>query len=163
MKLVGFCDRWTNIVMKCVRYVSYSVVLNGYQGQEFKPNRGIGQGDPLSPYVFIICVESFSRLLNKAKQDRRISRAKVGRGDLSITHLFFADDNMLFGEASLDGVNNMKATIKMYEELSRQLVNFDKSLIYFSTGLSDELKSQLGGVCIANNSEKYLGLSTMVG
>lgn len=90
----------------------------------------------------------------------------MGRGDLSITQLFFVDDSILFGEASLECLNNMKETIKKYEGVSGQPVNFDKSLIYCSKGIADEVKMQLGeilGVPISNNLERHPGLPTMIG
>lgn len=86
--------------------------------------------------------------------------------ELAITHLFFADDNILFGKATMEGVMLMKAVVNEYESISRQLVNFKKLLIYFSKNAQDEIKGQTGrvlGVRISNNLEKYLGLPTMVG
>ncbi|KAA3481719.1 reverse transcriptase [Gossypium australe] len=118
--------------MRCVRKVSYSVVLNEIQGTEFKPTRAIRQGDPLSLYLFIICVEGFSKLLNKAKWEGKIEGARVGRGELVITHLFFVDDSILFGKATMEGATSMKSVVNEDESIYGQLVNFEKSLIYFS-------------------------------
>ncbi|MBA0637950.1 hypothetical protein Godav_024969 [Gossypium davidsonii] len=118
------------------------------------------------------CVQSvfYSVLLNKGQEAPcnegwKDWRVKVGRGRLSITHLFFADDSILFGKASLEGALAMKTIIKDYENMSGQLVNFDKSLIYFSNITSEEDQTRIGGelgVKISNNPEKYLGLPTMV-
>ncbi|KAA3467246.1 reverse transcriptase [Gossypium australe] len=149
-KMQGFCNRWIKLVMKCVQTVTYSVVINGIQGAEYKPARGIRQGDPLSLYLFIIYAEGFSKLLNKAKRERQIKWAKVGRRELAITHLFFADDSILFGKATMDVAMSMKAV----------------SLIYFSKNIQDNIKRQIGvvlGVQISNNPKKYLGLPTIVG
>ncbi|KAA3463975.1 reverse transcriptase [Gossypium australe] len=146
--------------------VTYTVVINGKHGEEFKPQRGLRQGDPLSPYLFLICTEGFSRLIELAKKEKRLSGIRMGRGNVSASHLFFVDDSVLFGEASEEGANNMKCVVQEYEKISGQLVNFDKSLIYFSGNVDLETKTQVGrilGVRISNNPEKYLGLPTMVG
>lgn len=111
MKMLGFCERWTNMIMKCVKTSSYSVTLNGLKREEFRPIRGLRQGDPLSPYLFIIWAEGFSRILNKGKQERRIRGTNIGRGELKINHLLFIDDSILFKEALVDGANAMKAVV----------------------------------------------------
>ncbi|KAH1129313.1 hypothetical protein J1N35_000691 [Gossypium stocksii] len=131
MRNIGFCEDWISIIMKCITSVVYTVGINGKNGEQFRPQRGLRQGDPF-PYLFLICVEGFSRLIELAKREGRLSRTNVGRGNVSISHLFFADDSILFGEASIDGANNLKRVIKDYEEDLGQLVNFDKLLIYFS-------------------------------
>ncbi|KAH1080289.1 hypothetical protein J1N35_020050 [Gossypium stocksii] len=118
------------------------------------------------------CLDSFRTGLGQIAMIRRLNRegrlvgARIGRSNISVTHLFFADDSILFEEASWEGANNIKTVIKEYERMSGQLVNFDKSLIYFSGNVQAELQAQVGelfGVRILNNPEKYLGLPTMVG
>ncbi|KAA3465126.1 reverse transcriptase [Gossypium australe] len=166
MSGMGFCDDWVSIIMRCVRSVTYSVVLNGRNGEAFHPQRGLRQEDPLSPYLFLICAEGFSRLMQIAKMEGKLAGTKVGRGKIAVSHLFLADDNMLFGETSIEGANSMKAVIKKYEQVSGQLVNFDKSLIYFSKNVGTEEKEHVGGILgvrIVNNPERYLGLPTMIG
>ncbi|KAA3474503.1 reverse transcriptase [Gossypium australe] len=145
MSRMGYCNEWVSIIMKCVRSVTYSVHLNGRDGEEFRPQRGLRQGDPLSPYLFLICAEGFSRLISKAKVEGRLKGTKVGRGNVAVSHLFFADDSMMFGDASTEGASNMNAIIKEYELVSGQLVNFDKSLIYFSKNVDSEIRDQVGG------------------
>ncbi|XP_016676453.1 uncharacterized protein [Gossypium hirsutum] len=146
--------------------VVYTVVINGRHGEDFQPHKGLRQGDLLSPHLFLICAEGFSRLIAFAKAEGRISATNVGRSNVSVSHLFFADDSMLFREASIEGASNLKNVIKKYERLSGQLVNFDKSLIYFSGNVGSDIQHQVGrilGVQISNNPERYLRLPTMVG
>lgn len=107
-----FCEEWIAIIMKCISSIEYSVVINGRSGEEFQPQRGLRQGDPLSLYLFLICAEGFSRLIEITKEEGRILATRVGKGSVSVTYLFFADDSMLFGEASVEGANNMKKVIK---------------------------------------------------
>ncbi|MBA0672548.1 hypothetical protein Goklo_000114 [Gossypium klotzschianum] len=146
MRGLDFCEGWVTLIMRCVQSVFYSVLLNKGQEAVFKPTIGLKQGDPLSPYLFINYTEGFSRLLSHAMRD-----GKIG--------------GILFGKASLEGALAMKTIIKDYENMSGQLVNFDKSLIYFSNITSEEDQTRIGGelgVKISNNPEKYLGLPTMV-
>lgn len=162
---LGFWPELIELVMNYVKSVSYSVLLNGILRANFNLSRGLKQGDPLSSYLFLICAD-FSRLLNLAKQERKIEGAKVGRGGMTITHLFFADNSILFGRATNEGARAMKHVIKDYEKMSGQLFNFDKSLIFFSSNVKDGEKRTTGitlGVRIANSLEKYLGWRTMVG
>lgn len=101
-----------------------------------------------------------------AKEEGRIEGAKIGRGGLSVTHLFFANNSILFGKASKAGISAVKEVVNEYKQISGQLVNFDKLLIYFSDNMNDGVKSLLReilGVRIVNNPKKYLGLPTMIG
>lgn len=75
-----FKSKWVELVMNFVKNVSYSVLLNGNLGRIFNPSRGLWQGDPLSPYLFIFCAERFSRLLHIARQKRKLREVRVGRG-----------------------------------------------------------------------------------
>lgn len=63
MKMMDFCSCWIELTMSCVETVDFSVLTNGFPGPSFKPNIGLRQGDPLSPYLFLLCLEGFSALL----------------------------------------------------------------------------------------------------
>ncbi|KAA3481225.1 reverse transcriptase [Gossypium australe] len=125
---LGFCNDWITLAKRYITFVSYSVVLNGIQRGEIRPTRSLRQGDPLNPYLFIICAKGFSTLINMAKCEGLIGGAKK-------THLFFVDDNILFGEATTEWENAMKLVVAEYEQVLGQLVNFEKSLIYFSSNV----------------------------
>lgn len=79
---LGFCSKWVELLLRCVKSVSYSVVLNGTKGEEFKPTRGLRQGDLLSTYLLIIYAEGFSRPLKITKSEGFISRVRQRRGEL---------------------------------------------------------------------------------
>lgn len=96
MRSLRLYEECIALIMRCVKSVPNSVILNGTRGEEFKPSRGLRQGDPLSLYLFIICAEGFTRLIHLAKKDRRIEGISIGRGGLSISHLFFTDGSILF-------------------------------------------------------------------
>lgn len=82
--------------------MTYSVLINGEAGCKFRPSRGIRQGDLISPYLFLICAEGLSVLLNRAESQGTIHGVQVARGCPSLNHLFFADDNVLFCRAKQD-------------------------------------------------------------
>ncbi|KAK8686344.1 hypothetical protein V6N13_125369 [Hibiscus sabdariffa] len=101
-----------------------------------------------------------------AKLSRLVKGARIGRERLAINHLFFADDSILFGEATVDDARHGKTIINQYTFASGQQVNFDKSLLFFSSNAPSHLKDAIGfnlGARISSNLEKYLGLPTMVG
>ncbi|KAA3458346.1 reverse transcriptase [Gossypium australe] len=166
MNSMGFHNEWIVLIMRYVCSVSYSVRLNGLNSDWFSPTRGLRQGDPLSPYLFFICAEGFSSLLEDVKQRGSMEGAPIGRGRLSINHLFFADDCILFGDATLEGARAVHEVIKEYERNAGQQVNYDKSLIYFGANVNGKVKEEITGllgVRVASNPEKYLGLPMMVG
>ncbi|KAA3453378.1 reverse transcriptase [Gossypium australe] len=166
MKHLGFHEEWIILIMRCVCPVSYSVSINGCNSDWFSPSRGLRQGDPLSPFLFLICVEGFSVLIEEAKRKGLMQGAPIGRARFSINHLFFVDDSILFGDASCKGVEAVRDVIKEYESISGQRVNFEKSLIYFGANVNNEVKENIInmlGVRMAHNPEKYLGLPMMVG
>jgi hypothetical protein len=96
MHKLGFNEQWIQILMSCVRTISYSILINGQPYGNITPSQGIRQGDPLSPYFFIICVEAMSSLTHKEAREGRITGVPVFRGCTSIHHLFFPDDSLLF-------------------------------------------------------------------
>ncbi|XP_016683863.1 uncharacterized protein [Gossypium hirsutum] len=166
MKHLGFHLNWITLIMRCVCSVTYSVSLNGTVSDWFSPSRGLRQGDPLSPYLFLICAEGFSLLLQDAKVKGKMMGAPIGREKFSVNHLFFTDDCILFGDATREGTELVRDIIQEYEVVSGQRVNFDKSLTYFGANVASDVQEEiidLLGARLASNPEKYLGLPMMVG
>jgi hypothetical protein len=73
MRKLGFDPKWIIFIMTCIRSITYSILINGQPGGKIFPTRGIKQGDPLSPYLFILCVEALSGLLLQAERSGYIS------------------------------------------------------------------------------------------
>ncbi|XP_019191707.1 PREDICTED: uncharacterized protein LOC109186235 [Ipomoea nil] len=163
---LGFDRGWIELLMLCVSTVSYSIQVNGEAVGTVCPTRGIRQGDPLSPYLFIICAEGLSILLQQAEARGDIHSVRVSRGALAITHLFFADDNLLFFRANQQEVMKIKECLDRYSEASGQRVNFDKSIAVFSLNTVDAMRSLISsclGVRMATDLGRYLGLPSVLG
>jgi hypothetical protein len=97
MGKLGFHERWISLIMKCVSTVSYRVRVNGELTDESTPTRGLRQGDPLSPYLFLICAEGLSSLLNSTEEQGSIKGVlfvKMHRASLicylRMIHCFFS-------------------------------------------------------------------------
>ncbi|KAA3487156.1 reverse transcriptase [Gossypium australe] len=163
---MGFAKDWVGLIMKCITSVSYAVNINGCRGRSFQPTRGLRQGDPLSPFLFLFCSEGLSSLMRSAKDKGLVRGARASRRGPEISHLLFADDCMMFGEATEQGARSMKNILQEYESCSGQCVNFNKSTIFYSSNTKAETKevvSSILGVRSSSNPEKYLGLPNVVG
>ncbi|CAL1387047.1 unnamed protein product [Linum trigynum] len=166
MAKLGFDDKWIKLVMNCVSSVSYAVLVNGHKSSFFNPGRGLRQGDPLSPYLFLLCAEGLSALINKNEKERKIHGLKICNKAPVVSHLLFADDCIIFARATVEEAKILKEMLEDYEKESGQMVNLDKSEIYFS---KNTLSNRRQEICQELNIKevdklaKYLGLPTMVG
>ena len=97
---LGFRRRWVDLVMKCVTTVRYQIKVNNEVTNTILPGRGLRQGDPLSPYLFLICAEGFSSMLQDAEENGRLKGIKICRNAPSVSHLLFADDSLLLVEGN---------------------------------------------------------------
>lgn len=90
---LGFVVDFVNLIIRCISSVTYSIRVNHFIYGMIKPLRGLRQGDPLSPFLFALCAHGLSALLNKAESEKRFPNTCP-----SISHLFFADDSLIFSE-----------------------------------------------------------------
>lgn len=115
------------MVWRLISGCHFSVIINGGTYGFFKSSRGLRQGDPLSPSLFIIGAEVLSRSLNKLLYTQNLSPFHVPHSCEPITHLAYADDVLLFTAADTRSLRLMKQTVRKYENLSGQFVNNSKS------------------------------------
>lgn len=99
MRKLGFVESWVHLIMMSVTTITYSFKLNGNPVGYIHPKRGIRQGDPLSPYLFVICAEGLS--FESWERRGKIKRITICKGAPSVNHLFFADESFIFAQSSL--------------------------------------------------------------
>jgi len=166
MRTMGFEEKWISLIMTCVMSVSYSVLVNGQPCGRITPSRGLRQGDPLSPYLFLIVAEGLSALLSQAEIEKRLTGVPIAAGGICLSHLFFADDSLLFCRANAVEWANLNQVLQHYEHASGQQLNTAKTTIFLSRNTSPEFRDYLNnleGVTISARFDKYLGLPAMVG
>ena len=165
MHKLGFPGNFVRLILGCVTSTSFSIFLNGQPTRQFRPTRGLRQGDPLSPFLFIICAEGLSSLLRDAEAKKEIHGIKIGKKINATSHLFFADDSLLFTRANEVEAEKILEILSAYEAASGQQLNMEKSEVTFSRNIEQEkkhlvqMKLTFKGV---ESHEKYLGLPTFV-
>ena len=148
------------LIMSCVSSTSISILFNGSMLDSFQPSRGIRQGDPLSSYLFILCMEYLGSLIDEECIEGDWAPIKASRGNLEISHLFFADDLILFTKSNEEGSEAIKEALDLFCSESGQKVSSAKSRIYFSHNVEAGQKSKICenlNIQATNNLGKYLG------
>ena len=166
MRKMGFNKRWINLTMTCVKIVTYSVLVNGKSRGIIHPSRGIRQGDPLSPFLFLLCTKGLNGLIKNAELNGDIHGFSLYKRGPKLTHLLFVDDSLLFCRATMEECANVLKILEIYEGASNQKVNRDKTALFFSRSTLDDIKSSIKqtlGVQDILQYEKYLGLPSLVG
>lgn len=92
----GLRPIFVSLIMLCVTSVSYSFLLNGKKFGDVQPGRGLRQGDPLSPYLFICCVEAFIGLVDRSVSQNQLHGIIIALSAPMISNLCFADDTVIF-------------------------------------------------------------------
>ncbi|XP_072066514.1 secreted RxLR effector protein 78-like [Arachis hypogaea] len=118
LQAFGFDQRWVKITMECVKSASYRIKVNENFSKVINPQRGLGQGDPLSPYLFILAVEVFTILMEEAYNKGEITSFKAAPTAPSITHLLFADDCIVLAEARDDELYQIIQILNQYTKAS---------------------------------------------
>lgn len=120
----------------------------------------------MSPYIFILCAEGLSGLLQKAETDGKIVGIKVSRGAPSVNHLFFADDSLILMKANNESAAELKRILDVYEGVSGQMINKEKLSILFSPNTPSQVRAQMRctlSITQETTRERYLGLPVSVG
>jgi hypothetical protein len=110
----GFHEIFINWIMQCVSSVSFSILINGGKTDSFKHSRGLKQRDPLSPYLFILCQDVLSRLIDRQFNSGAINGVKMNPFGLAFTHVMYADDLMLFAKATSREVLVLDDCLELY-------------------------------------------------
>ncbi|XP_021774244.1 uncharacterized protein LOC110738176 [Chenopodium quinoa] len=131
------------LIPKCVSTVSYQLLVNGNPIKVFRLSCGLRQGDPLSSYLFVLCMEIFSAMINQAESTGLFKGVKVSRYAPSISHLFFADDSLLFFQPSPQACSNVLGVVQQFYDISGQMLNLQKSFVRFSPNVPENYRESL--------------------
>ncbi|XP_015954770.1 uncharacterized protein LOC107479135 [Arachis duranensis] len=124
---MGFNRRWREWVMEYVGTTSMSVLINGSPTKPFRTERGLRQGDHLSPFLFVLVVDVFNRMIGEAVRNGQITPLLVRRDNIELSHLQYADDSVLFCPPEEETIKNYKRLLRCFKLMSGLSINFDKS------------------------------------
>lgn len=161
LEKLGFDGIWIRWVMACISTVSYTVLLNGRSDGFIKPERGIRQGDPLLPFLFILCAEALVGTLNQSEAAGKLQGIRLGVGGPAVHHLLFADDSLLLCRANVADSEEVVKCLERYGDASGQLINPAKSSIIFGAQVLEEVKAEIKvvlGIEKEGGEGTYLGL-----
>lgn len=132
-----------NLIMECVTVVDTNVLWNGSKSDYFSPECGVRQGDPISPYLFVMCLDKLSHIISDAVDRGEWRPLKAGRLGPSISFLMFADDLLLFGQANSRQLQCVLQVLNDFCDALGQRVSRDKTSIYFSRNVTASERRRL--------------------
>ena len=129
---MGFGSKWVGWMWSYLYSAKFSVLVNGVPASFFPSTKGLRQGDPLSPYLFAMGMEVLDVLIRRAVEGGFLSGCNIRGGSgppLNISHLFFADDTIIFCEARKDHLTHLNWILFWFEAASGLRINLAKSEI----------------------------------
>lgn len=150
-----------NVIMHGVTSVETNINWNGSKNDFFRPQRGIGQGDPMSPYIFALCMDKLMHLIEQAINRKKWKPFNIGKSGVGISYLMLADNLFIFGEASQGQLRCVKGTLENFRRMSDEEISNDKSSILFSDNVSRNTRNKLVHIFGFRETQcfgKYLGI-----
>lgn len=147
-------------IMQLLAKGSCRLIWNGEATDSFKPSRGLRQGDSMSPYLFVLCMERLGHWMRSKVDEGKLRPVRASRSGPGLSYLLFADDLILFSEAVEDQLLCIREGLEKFCSASDQKVNFGKSAMFCSANVdADEARrlSALVGIPLTENLGKYLG------
>ena len=160
LKHFGFPANIINLIMSCISSTSTVVLFNGNKLDSFQPIRGIKQRDPISPYIFLLCIEFLGAQINSMCENKRWDTIKASKNGPSFSHVFFANDFMLFAKANTKNSEAIVEVLDNFCTLAGQKVNLAKSRVLFSPNIARRCKRSICSKLEINaiqNLGRYLG------
>nr|KYP49326.1 LINE-1 reverse transcriptase isogeny [Cajanus cajan] len=161
-------NRLRPFLMRIVRVTSakLSLLWNGECLESFSPKRGLRQGDPLSPYLFVLCMERLGHIIQEQVSAGVWAPLKLGSDGPPLSHLFFADDVLLFSKATPSHIRMVTESLQRFCNASGLKVNLTKSRMMASKGVPRSRKNsltQITNITFTNDLGKYLGFQMLHG
>lgn len=141
--LYKFPSHLTSLIMSCVFSSIVSVLFNRSALDPFQPSRGIRRGDPFSPYLFILCIEVWGAFISEKCEAKLWDPILASRGEVTFSHLFFADDLVLFAKADIKNCRVVRDVLNTFYDLSGQRVSAEKSWVFFSPNVTQQKQEEL--------------------
>ncbi|RVW27506.1 LINE-1 reverse transcriptase-like [Vitis vinifera] len=132
LRKMGFGSRWEEWMRWCISTAKFSILINGVPAGFFSNSKGLRQGDPLSPYLFVLGMEVLSTMISRAGEGGFISGCRMrGRGgdELTVSHLLFADDTLIFCKARREQLTNLSWILAWFEAAFGLRINLAKSVL----------------------------------
>lgn len=151
----------SDLIMSCISSVSTTILFNGGTMDPIIPSRGIRQGDPLSPYIFILCMDWLGQLIEGKCAEKLWLPVKSSKSGPSFSHLFFADDLVLFAKANQTNCSTIRDVLDEFCEKSGQSVSEAKSRVFFSPNVDRDTRESLCDILGFQSTRslgKYLGI-----
>ncbi|GLT98273.1 hypothetical protein SLE2022_157850 [Rubroshorea leprosula] len=130
MDSFGFGTKWRGWIMECLSTARTSILVNGSPTREFEVGKGLRQGDPLSPFLFLMIGEGLQGLVQKAVAEGMLHGIEIGKKGMTVSLLQFADDTIIIGRADAENIRMVKDVLRWFELMSGLRINFNKSSIY---------------------------------
>ncbi|GKC66249.1 putative RNA-directed DNA polymerase, eukaryota, reverse transcriptase zinc-binding domain protein, partial [Tanacetum coccineum] len=127
---LNFGSKWRSWIRACLHSSRASILINGNPTFEFSIKRGLRQGDPLSPFLFILVMEGLHYALSNAVSSGLIRGIKLGSSDITLSHLFYADDVVITTDWNSHDIDNIIRVLHVFYLASGLRINIHKSNIY---------------------------------
>ncbi|XP_072076475.1 uncharacterized protein [Arachis hypogaea] len=143
----GISDRILTLIMACVSSTEYQILWNRGKTEKFTPTRDIRQGDPISPYLFVIAMNKLSMLIEDGVEEGNWKPMKAGREGPIISHLLFADDLLLFAEVSENQIRRILRMLQIFSKASGLIISKEKTSILFSKNVEMDTRNKVMRTC----------------
>jgi hypothetical protein len=155
-----------SLIMFGIKSSSNVILWNGNKTEAFTPQRGLRQGDPLSPYLFVLCMERLGAMISKHVREGTWSPMQITKNGTKISHLFFADDVLLFAKAKVSQARVVSEVLERFCSMSGLKISLDKSKFCTSAGVCRRRRNDIAAVTqihATDRFEKYLGFKMFYG
>lgn len=158
---LDFVDLITDLFRQCVTTAQYKIAHSGKEFGNIIPQRDLRQGDPLSSYLFLLCMEGSSALIKSYERQGLITKIRVARSAPLVSHMFFADDSYIYCHATKEEATQVMEILDIFKQASGQKINTCKSSVFSSRNVKQEIKDvviEIFGFPEADSNTQCLGL-----